>query len=380
VEQPDGKYRLYGYKWFSSANDSDMTFTLARITKPDGQFVQGSTGLSMFFVKVRNSDDSLNHIQVMKLKNKLGTRQLPTGELLLDGTIAELASKPGRGVASISNMLTITRIHNASASVSAMRRIISLPRDYSQRRECFGQKISQFPLHVDTLAELELHARGGVSLFLEVVRLLGCVESNPAAEEEKQLLRLLTPIVKLYTGKKCIGVISEGLESFGGQGYIEDTGIPRILRDAQVTPIWEGTTNILSLDVLRAVGKSKGEVLRAFQRNFSSRLTACKGTAPQLESEINKVSKLLQEVISAAELGHVSETAAREFAFSIAEVAIGTLMLEQTSSPQMSSSDRTAAVRWVQQMSSLEAKVKQLMSRGHQESSELVFDGYSKED
>lgn len=113
-------------------------------------------------------------------------------------------------------------------------RILSLSRDYSRKRECFGHKIGDFQIHVDTLANLELETRGGTVLMLEVARLLGIVENNPNAVEELSLLRLLTPVVKLYTGKRAVETISEGLESFGGQGYIEDTGIPRLLRDAQV--------------------------------------------------------------------------------------------------------------------------------------------------
>lgn len=122
VPMQNGNYSLHGYKWFSSATDADMALTLARIAGPDGVIPSGTGGLSMFFVKVRSDQGKLNNIQVMKLKNKLGTRQLPTGELLLDGTEAELVSPPGRGVASISNMLTITRIHNGAASTAYMRR------------------------------------------------------------------------------------------------------------------------------------------------------------------------------------------------------------------------------------------------------------------
>jgi len=160
----------------------------------------------------------------MRLKQKLGTKQLPTGELLLDGLEARLISPIGRGVASISPMLAITRLHNAAASVSSMRRIISLARDYAQRRTAFGRKVSEHPLHVRTLAAMELECRAGFSLFIEASRLLSIEESRGTAGKD-QLLRLLLPLLKLYTGKQCIQVISEGLECFGGQVYMEDTGI-----------------------------------------------------------------------------------------------------------------------------------------------------------
>ena len=113
VHQAEDVYRLHGYKWFSSATDSDISFTLART---------GNTNkLSMFYLKTRTAAGQLNNIQVFKLKNKLGTHQLPTAELLLDGTEARLVGEEGRGIASISSMLTITRLHNTLSAVSAMR-------------------------------------------------------------------------------------------------------------------------------------------------------------------------------------------------------------------------------------------------------------------
>ncbi len=138
---PEGKFRLHGYKWFSSATDSDMTLTLARIADESGNLVPGGKGVSMFYLRTHNDDGSLNGIQVAKLKNKLGTRQLPTGELLLDGAEATLVSEPGRGIPSISAMLTITRMHNVISSVAGMRKIVLMARDYAKRRVAFGESL-----------------------------------------------------------------------------------------------------------------------------------------------------------------------------------------------------------------------------------------------
>ncbi|KAJ7353912.1 hypothetical protein OS493_031357 [Desmophyllum pertusum] len=159
VPQEDGTYRLYGYKWFSSATDADMTLTLARVQNPDGSTVPGTKGLTMFYLQTRNEDGKLNDFEVQRLKNKLGTRQLPTAELLLHGSLAH-----------------------------------------------------------------KVETRAGFLLTMEVGRLLGKQECNEASDVELQLLRLITPITKLYTAKQSMQVTSEGLESFGGQGYIEDTG------------------------------------------------------------------------------------------------------------------------------------------------------------
>lgn len=113
-------------------------------------------------------------------------------------------------------------------------RILLLARDYSKKRSCFGSNISEYPLHINTLADMELECRAGTALLFELVRILGLQEVGKSTEEEDLLLRLLTPIAKLFTAKRSMGVVSEGLECFGGQGYIEDTGLPSILRNNQV--------------------------------------------------------------------------------------------------------------------------------------------------
>lgn len=124
VHEGGDAYRLYGYKWFSSATDSDMSLTLARIVDSDGSSIQGTKGLTMFYLETRaEGTNELNNIDVVKLKNKLGTRQLPTAELLLDGTRALKMSNEGRGVASIADMLQITRLHNSLSAVSGMRQV-----------------------------------------------------------------------------------------------------------------------------------------------------------------------------------------------------------------------------------------------------------------
>uniref|UniRef100_A0A8C5LVP1 Acyl-CoA dehydrogenase n=1 Tax=Leptobrachium leishanense TaxID=445787 RepID=A0A8C5LVP1_9ANUR len=262
--QKDGTYTLHGYKWFTSATDADMTLTLGRVIDDQGKTVQGTRGLSLFYLKVRDADGNLNGIQVQRLKDKLGTRQVPTAELLLDGVKATRISPEGRGVASISNMLTITRLHNTIGAAAGMRRVINLGRDYAAKRFVFGKHLKDHPLHIQTMARMEVEARGAFLILMEVARLLGLEETDMASEQDQHLLRLLTPLAKLYTGKQAVAVISEGLESFGGQGYMEDTGLPGLLRDVQVLTIWEGTTNILSLDVLRSIIKSQGQVLATF--------------------------------------------------------------------------------------------------------------------
>ena len=244
-------HRLYGTKWFTSAATSDMALTLART--PEGG--PGGSGLTLFYVETYDEAGNKNGVLVNRLKDKLGTRKLPTAELTLDGALATPVAGLQNGVRNITPMLNVTRTWNAVCSVAAMRRDIALATDYARRRSQFGARLSDKPLHLDTLAGLAAEHEAAFALAFRVVELLGAVESGEATADDSQLLRALTPIAKLVTAKQAVAVMSEVLECFGGAGYVEDTGIPRLYRDAQVLPIWEGTTNVLSLDLLRAIRK-----------------------------------------------------------------------------------------------------------------------------
>lgn len=325
-------YRLYGYKWFSSATDSDIALTLARIADEGGCIIPGTKGVSMFLLNTRNENGHLNEVEVIKLKNKLGTRQLPTGELLLDGTKAELFSPPGRGIACISNMLTITRLHNVISSVAGPRKLLNLARDYATRRAAFGQRISTHPLHLRTMAKMETETRGCTILMLDLARKIGLEDCNAISDDDAMLLRLMMPVAKMYTAKRAVELTSEGLECFGGQGYIEDTGIPSFLRDAQVLPIWEGTSSVMSLDVLRAIEKSKGEVLTSLNKRICEITTKA-----ALHNELKDICRTIDRALNGVLTFAVKEQskmvmAGRDFATSLAQVYIAALLVEHVSS------------------------------------------------
>ena len=260
-EDKDGTWRLNGRKWFTSATTSQMALTLAR---PEGNG-PGGRGLALFYVETHNEDGTLENLEVLRLKDKLGTRKVPTAELMLNDTEAIPVMGLDSGVRNITPMLNITRSWNAITSVSGMRRAIALARDYARRRTAFGAKLSDKPLHLETLAALQAELEGALQLAFLTVTLLGRTEAGEANERDHALLRLMTPIAKLTTAKQAVSVASEALETFGGAGYVEDTGLPTLLRDAQVLPIWEGTTNVLSLDVLRALSRDHGALTAALE-------------------------------------------------------------------------------------------------------------------
>ncbi|XP_015672936.1 acyl-CoA dehydrogenase family member 11-like [Protobothrops mucrosquamatus] len=331
-ELPDGSYSLHGFKWFTSAADSDTALTLARIVGPDGQIKQGSRGLSLFYLKTYE-DGKLNGIKIERLKEKLGTRAVPTAELLLDGARAHLVG---------------TTVESISA-----------------------------PPFTERSAETFL-------LVMELARLLGLEETKMATEQEKHMLRLLTPLAKLYTAKQAVAVNSESLECFGGQGFMEDTGLPVLLRDTQVLPIWEGTTNILSLDVLRCILKSQGKALDVFFSTAQAKLEAATRQS-ELQTSVqivqNNLQKLKQFVLRMDSKGEAEwQIAARDFAYSLAWIYEGVLLLEHATGAGASATNIYAAQRWCQEDDCLvdrEEKAGSYSSKAVSLDQSLVYDGYS---
>ncbi|MGH8494703.1 MAG: acyl-CoA dehydrogenase family protein [Gammaproteobacteria bacterium] len=254
-----GGWRLHGRKWFTSAIGSQMALTLAR---PEGN-PEGGRGLALFYVETRDAAGRPQGIRVDRLKDKLGTRKVPTAELTLEGTPAQLVRGTDNGVRNIVPMLRLTRTWNGVCAVAYMRRGLALARDYARKRIAFGAPLAEQPLHEDTLAGIEAETEAAFHLTFFLVELIGREEAGEADEMQQALLRLLTSIVKLTTGRQAVAAASEVLEAFGGAGYIEDTGLPVLLRDSQVLTIWEGTTNVLALDALRAL--EDGTSLRALR-------------------------------------------------------------------------------------------------------------------
>ncbi|MFO7683299.1 MAG: acyl-CoA dehydrogenase family protein [Chloroflexota bacterium] len=317
ARQENGEWRLYGRKWFTSATTSQMTLTLAR---PQGN-PGGGKGLALFYLELRDENGNLRHIEVARLKDKLGTRKVPTAELYLHGAPAVPVLELENGVRNIVPMLQLTRTWNSVTAVSFMRRGLALARDYAQKRAAFGASLAEKPLHLDTLAGLQAEFEAAFMLSFFVVELIGKEENGELSEEEGHLLRLLTSLNKLVTGKQAVAAASEVLEAFGGAGYVEDTGLPLLLRDSQVLPIWEGTTNVLALDALRALSKEEGEGLQALKRTVQH--CARSTTHPQLaeagQKAVTAVTHAENWLLQTLNQGQPAvEAGARRFALTLA--------------------------------------------------------------
>jgi len=310
-----GGWRLYGRKWFTSAVTAQMALALARPeNNPDG-----GNGLALFYVELQDEEGRLRNLRIERLKDKLGTRKLPTAELTLKGIPAEPVNGLSHGVRTLLPMLMVTRTWNAVCAVALMRRGLALARAYARYRVVFGAPLAQKPLHADTLAGLQAVYEGAFHLTYRVAELLGQSEvtsfSLPRHQPTYALLRVLTPIAKLITARQAVAVLGEVIEAFGGAGYVEDTGLPALVRDAHVLPIWEGTTNVLALDALRGLHEAGG--LEALKEEVHRCADAI--TYPTLKEVTTQAGKILDDaerwLAAAARQGQpVVEAGARRFA------------------------------------------------------------------
>ncbi|KAK9363946.1 hypothetical protein V1504DRAFT_443109 [Lipomyces starkeyi] len=278
-KDPSGqqKYSIRGFKWFSSATDSEVAVLLAREREREK--------LSCYLGYVKDGG-----ARIIRLKNKLGTKAVPTAEVELNGLNAELLGPPQKGVSVIATVLNITRIHNSVSAVSFLRRAVEIAKTFSKVRKVFGKPLYQVPAHVRTLADVEVQLRAMTHLTFYCVSLLGKTECNVASKQQALTLRILTSIVKAITAKISLAGISECMEGLGGVGYLEnepELNIARIERDAQVLCIWEGTTNVLSDDFIRAV-KNHADSLAVISQYFADTLGGIrsKGVLSEMSEEI----------------------------------------------------------------------------------------------
>jgi alkylation response protein AidB-like acyl-CoA dehydrogenase len=341
----DGVWRLHGDKWFCSSAASQVALALAR---PEGA-PAGTKGLALFAVPQLLGDGSRNRIRINRLKEKLGTRALATAEMTLEGAEAWLVGDAARGFAQMTEMLNLTRLHNAIGSCSGLRRGLQLARAYANVRTAFGRKVADHPLQRAVLMRIAVAAEGCFALTFRAAAELGAVENGAG---EPRLLRILTPLAKYYTARRAVWAASHVVEAFGGPGYVEDTGIPRVLRDAQVLPIWEGTSNVISLDVLRSL--ARGDTAPAFLDDLSRTMDSA--THPALRPLRSQVALERDEV--AADIGwlasqerDMAELVARRLARRMAECYIAAQLLAAADWALAQKGDgRAAAVAqlWVQ--------------------------------
>lgn len=249
-----GEWRLYGEKYFASnVGMCGVAMVLARQTT---NTQAGSRGLTLFAVPWHDDDGKLNQITIRRLKDKLGVKAVPSGEVEFNGAKAYVVGDPTKGIYYMLEALNLSRICNAAASVGIMKRALDEAVHYTNGRTAFGQTIADFPMVQHSLGRL--HAKWHASLvgLFDLVSRYDDVVNGKASEEEQQIVRLLIALIKKETAELAIEFTHEAIELHGGNGYIEDFVLPRLLRDAQVLTVWEGTANILAHELIRLVQKN----------------------------------------------------------------------------------------------------------------------------
>ncbi|OEJ24454.1 DNA alkylation response protein [Streptomyces agglomeratus] len=244
----EGEYLLTGHKWFCSAPMCDGFLVLA----------QAPGGLSCFLVPRVLADGTRNVFRIQRLKDKLGNRSNASSEVEFDGTWARLVGEEGRGVRTIIEMVAATRLDCVIGSAALMRQSVAQATHHAAYRSAFGGKLIDKPLMRNVLADLALESEAATTLAM---RLAAAYDSD--SEQDRAFLRLAVPAAKYWVTKRCTPVAAEALECLGGNGYVEESGMPRLLRESPLNSIWEGSGNVQALDVLRALQREP-QALNAF--------------------------------------------------------------------------------------------------------------------
>ena len=285
--QPDGSYRLVGHKWFTSAPMSDLFLVLAQLDE----------GVSCFVVPRVLPDGSRNVFHVQRLKDKLGDRSNASSEVEFDGTTGWLVGEPGRGVPAIIEMVNMTRLDCVLGSASTVRAALTQGIHHARHRRAFGALLADQPLMQNVLADLAVESEAATAL---AIRLAAAVDAGESA-----FLRLAGAAAKFWVCKRTPGVVAEAMEVLGGNGYVEESGLPRLYRQAPLNSIWEGSGNVIALDVLRAMGRSSDtlaavtaeiELARGADSRFDDavkRLQAELGDPDQLPFRARRIAGLL---------------------------------------------------------------------------------------
>ncbi|MEU3516104.1 acyl-CoA dehydrogenase family protein [Streptomyces sp. NPDC006654] len=295
-----GTYTLSGHKWFCSAPMSDGFLVLA----------QAPGGLTCFLVPRVLADGSRNVFLLQRLKDKLGNRSNASAEVEFDGTWARRVGEEGRGVPTIMEMVAATRLDCVLGSAGLMRQAVAQAVHHCTHREAFGAKLADQPLMRNVLADLAVESEAATTLALRLA-----AAYDDGGEAERALLRLALPAAKYWVTKRCPPLVVEAAECLGGNGYVEEWGLPRLVRESPLNSVWEGAGNIQALDVLRALQREPGA------------LDACLQEIGRAHGADHRLDRAVKDLF--AELADLegAETRARRLVERLATVLQGSLLV-----------------------------------------------------
>ena len=305
----DDAYRLYGDKWFCSNPDAGLAMVLARI---DGA-PAGMKGVSLFLLPRTLPDGSANAYRIVRLKDKLGTRSMASGEISLNGARAFLVGEAGRGFQQMADMVNNSRLSNGVRAAGLMRRAVSEALFIARERRAFGKRLMDMPLMRRQLLKLLLPAEQARTMVFQTAEALR--RSDAGDKAAYPLVRILTPLIKFRACRDARKVTGDAMEVRGGCGYIEDWADPRLVRDAHLGSIWEGTSNIVALDVLRAIRREGS--LPALDKHLRGLLAETPLHPGARQVYEDTLSRALARAAAVAEAGASGETLARQVGSSL---------------------------------------------------------------
>jgi putative acyl-CoA dehydrogenase len=273
----DGGFELVGHKWFCSAPGSDAFLTLA----------QTGAGLSCFLVPRWRPDGGRNAIVIQRLKDKLGNRSNASAEIEYAGALAWLVGEEDHGLRTILKMVHHTRLDAAISSAALMRQALAQALHHAAHRSAFGRRLIEQPLMKNVLADLALEVEGATALVLRLAR---AFDESRQDEAARGFARLATAVAKYWVCKRAPGTIAEALECLGGNGYVEESILPRLYREAPVNSIWEGAGNVVCLDVLRALAREPDSLEAVL-----AELQSARGADLRLDARLVRLSNALAD-------------------------------------------------------------------------------------
>jgi acyl-CoA dehydrogenase len=294
AQQADGSWRLAGDKWFCSNPDADFAMVLAR---PDGA-PAGIKGVSLFLLPRRLDDGSLNHYRIVRLKHKMGTRSMASGEIKLEGAVAYLVGERGRGFVQMADMVNNSRLSNGVRAAGLMRRAVAEAEYIAAHRQAFGKRLADMPLMQRQLDKLRLPAEQARSMVFQTAQALQ--RSDAGESGAYALLRILTPLIKFRACRDARKVTGDAMEVRGGCGYVEEWADARLVRDAHLGSIWEGTSNIVALDVVRAIQREDAlPVLQAHALALLDEAALAPGFDQSLRESLARAAALARQAAAA---------------------------------------------------------------------------------
>jgi putative acyl-CoA dehydrogenase len=280
----DGEYALTGHKWFCSAPMCDVFLVLA----------QAPGGLTCFVVPRVLPDGNRNTFRIQRLKDKLGNRSNASAEIELDQTWARRLGAEGRGVATIIEMVSMTRLDCVLGSTALMRGAVAQATHHAAHRSAFGSLLADKALMRAVLADLAIESEAATALAMRLAASFDATAPSPAGSEvdpaERAFRRLAVAVGKYWVCKRAPALVGEALECLGGNGYVEESGLPRLYREAPLNSIWEGSGNVNALDVLRALAREPATV-----EAFFAEVGLASGADPRLDAAVDRCRKLLAE-------------------------------------------------------------------------------------